>query len=179
VNLYVYCNNNSINLVDPDGFLGERISDWIYQTIGLNFGFISSASGEWGIGVIGVGVTDSAGRGYFSGSGQGAFSSTGAFAGGPGYGPSYPSGNSGNFSYGAYLGAGSGFYTTNASSVSQLSGPFDTWSVNFPLVAFQYGTSNGVGIFSITGGPGAVFNVSHYKTTTRYNRMLWFEVKSG
>ena len=115
-------------------------------------GSIYSASVEGGLIYAGAGGTASAGAGVFGGGQKGtnlgAFASVGGFAGGPGYGYSYPaSNNSNNFAAGAFAGRGGGLFLSNATSASDISGPFDTRSLNVGvgpvLFSLQVGISNG------------------------------------
>ena len=105
------------------------------------------------------------GGGVFTGGSQGtnagAFGSSGAFAGGPGWGTSTPAIPSGGTSaaVGAFAGAGVGPFVTNATRVADLLGPFNTYTVNVGVGAIQgtiqVGVSNGIWIATATFGPGA------------------------
>jgi RHS repeat-associated protein len=118
--IYAYAKNSPFMRVDRRGLWG--------------FGVSGGASVEGGLGVIGTGGTGSVGTGLFLDGWRpsaGSFASFGAFAGGPGWGASYPSPPSGsNFALGAYAGGGAGLFFTNASSVCDLAGPFKTYSFN-------------------------------------------------
>jgi RHS repeat-associated protein len=159
-NAYAYVSNKPIGWIDPWGLWG--------------FGGIVSGSAEGGVVVAGGGGTASAGGGFFWGGPQGGnaggFASTGGFLGGPGYGPSYPSGNSGNVAGGAFAGAGGGAFITNAKCAGQLKGPFNTFSFNLgvgPQISIQVGTSpDGTWIGSLTVGPGWGVSGSGYQTNT-------------
>lgn len=82
----------------------------------------------------------------------------------------YPDGDGGHFAAGAFAGAGGGVFITNANCAKQLSGPFDTFSINLGYiykVSFQLGVgSDGTFIASGTLGPGIGINVSGYPTNT-------------
>lgn len=66
------------------------------------------------------------------------------------------------------LGAGLGAFLTNATQVSDLSGPFDTFSLNTPWFGLQFGISGDTWIFSGTKGPSyrPAFDLSRYPTNT-------------
>lgn len=95
-NFYVYVRNAPTVLVDPSGLVGV--------------GTVGSATAAGGAGIIGAAGSYTIGSGIFAGGQQGinigSFQSVGGFAGGPGFGPSYPSGNSGNSATGGYVGGG-------------------------------------------------------------------------
>ncbi len=144
VNLYAYVSNDPLNNTDPTGHWG--------------FGLQGSTSIEAGIGFVGAGATGSIGRGVFGGGPQGlnvgGFASGGAFAGGPGYGASYPAVQPGGTTAvaGAAAGVGGGIFFTNATNAPELAGPFNTYSINTPIGSIQFGESGGTWIFSITCG---------------------------
>lgn len=137
-------------------------------------GVLGSGSAEAGLVAIGAGATGSVGGGVFWGGPEGAnlggFASAGAFAGGPGYGLSYPVGNSGNVVGGAFAGLGGGVFLTNATRANQLSGPFDTYSFNIGVgpikFSVQLGVSNGTWMGSTTLGTGIGISGSGYPTNT-------------
>ena len=70
---------------------------------------------------------------------------------------------------GAYAGAGVGFFATNANNANELSGPFNTISINTPFGSLQIGWDNsGTVITSGMIGPGAGFGISTYPTNTEH-----------
>lgn len=170
INLYAYTNNNPENILDPSGLIGG--------------GLIASGSAELGFGPIGGGATGSIADGAFWGRGRGFsrghFKSFGAFAGVPDDGPHYPSEGPNEdvdrdhhqvrFVEGAYAGFGGGIFLTNADSICDLAGPFHTWTLNVGVGpvkgSIQFGYNNGIGIVSITGGPGIGASLSGYPTNT-------------
>lgn len=161
INLYLYVENNPINFVDANGLWG--------------FGVIGSGSAEVGLIAIGAGATGSLGGGVFGGGSRGlslgGFASAGAFAGGPGYAVSYPSPcEETTLVGGAFAAAGVGGFLTNATTASELRGPFDTYSFNVGVgpfkVSVQFGTGNGIWIGSATFGPGAGISGSRYPMNT-------------
>ena len=79
---------------------------------------------------------------------------------------SYPTPCDKKYALGSFIGLGGGIFYTNATIVNQLRGPFQTLSINTPWFSFQYGTSNGINIYSLTFGPGYGFSVSQFTTTT-------------
>jgi len=172
-NFYAYANDDAVNEIDPAGLLG----------VGVTVG----GSAEGGIIAAGAGATASAGGGlFFSGWNSptvGAFCTFGAFAGGPRYGPSYPgSPSKSNWALGAYGGGGLNVFVTNANSVTDLSGPFVTYSFNIGwglrLLSLQYSVGQNaagqtIGVLQY-GGPlgfpsGGGFGVSFSK----YNTNTW------
>ncbi|MBF0330144.1 MAG: RHS repeat-associated core domain-containing protein [Nitrospirae bacterium] len=161
LNVFNYVEADPVNGIDPWGLAG----------VGFIF---PGGSIEGGLVAVGAGATGSAGGGVFWGGPQGTnvggFASFGAFAGGPNYGHSYPSGNSSNVAGGAFAGGGGGFFITNATCANQLSGPFDTYSFNIGVgpfkVSVQVGVSNGTWIGSATFGPGIGISGSGYQTNT-------------
>jgi RHS repeat-associated protein len=159
-NLYAYVGNKPLNLIDPKGLWGV--------------GIIGSGSMEIGAVGIGAGVTGSIGGGVFGGGdggmNLGGFGSLGGFAGGPGYGPSYPGDNNNNVVGGAFGGFGGGAFATNAKCAGDLKGPFDTYSFNIGVgpikISAQFGISGGTWIGSVTVGPGFGITGSGYPTNT-------------
>ncbi|KAF0145016.1 MAG: RhsA [Nitrospirae bacterium] len=164
VNWYARVGGNPVNRIDPMGLWG--------------IGIMGTTSTEAGLVGIGAGQTGSVGgglfgQGLFKNLNFGGFASWGGFAGGPGYGPSYPSGNSGNVVGGAYAGIGAGIFVTNAKCAAQLKGPFKTISLNVGIGAYkftmQYSYSNGIGMFSVGPpftGAGIGLSGSGYNTNT-------------
>ena len=166
-NLYGYAWNQPISLTDPIGLWG--------------FGGIGSGSAEAGAGV-GFGATGAAGLGVFGGGERGThlggFISGGAFAGAGRCGVSTvgvpPGGTLG--AVGAFIGGGGGAFISNATEVSQLQGPFNTYSFNLGVgpikFSVQFAESNGVWIGSVTLGPGRGVSGSTYPTTTGTKEFL-------
>jgi RHS repeat-associated protein len=174
VNLYRYVWNSSSNFIDPVG-------EW-------GFGATLGASLEGGIGVVGAGTTGSAGGGlFFNGLSPsvGAFASGGAFAGGPGWGPSAPSlPDNSNWAGGAFGGGGLNLFLTNANDVADLAGPFKTYSFNLGwgvrVLSLQFSIGKNcagrtIGFFSYGGplpgipvptGGGYGASLSKYNTNT-------------
>ena len=142
-NLYAYVGNDPLNNTDPTGLWG--------------FGLIGSGSVEGGI-FVGAGATGSAGGGVFGGGTQGVnvggFVSGGAFVGVGDLGASYPAPLPGGTTgaVGGYAGVGAGGFISNATSADELSGPFNTYSINTPLGSFQFGKSGDTWIASLTCG---------------------------
>jgi RHS repeat-associated protein len=172
-NLYAYVWSSPTDFIDPLGWWG--------------FGVSAAGSVEGGVYAVGAGATGSAGAGaFFDGfrPSAGGFASGGAFAGGPGRGWSAPGcPNKNNWAAGAYAGGGGNVFVTNANNVSDLSGPFKTyslnvgWGVRLPSIQYSVG-QNAAGqttrVFSYGGplptgvptGAGYGASVSAYNTNT-------------
>jgi RHS repeat-associated protein len=140
--LYAYVGNDPLNNTDPAGLWG---------------GPIGSGSAEGGL-INGAGASASVGGGVFWGGSQGlnigGFASGGAFVGGSDISASAPAPLPGGTTgaIGAYAGVGSGFFITNATTVGELKGPFNTYSINTPIGSLQLGVSGSTWIFSATCG---------------------------
>jgi RHS repeat-associated protein len=162
-NLYAYVWSDPTNFIDPPGLLG--------------FGGTLGGEGGGGLGAVAAGGTAAVGGGWFSSGGFGAFATTGTF----GFGPNGPSANppcpgSSGSSFGGFAGAGIGPFITNASDVSQLSGPFRTYSINLGAglggfgVQFSYGYDSAGDLIGVLGatvfGPGFGVNASAFNTNT-------------
>jgi RHS repeat-associated protein len=173
-NLYRYVRNSPTNSTDASGE--------------VSMGVGGSASAEGGL-VLGAGATGSVGYGVFVNGWKpslGGFVSGGAFGGAPGTGndsaaPSRPGDN--NWAIGGYAGAGGNVWVSNASVVSQLAGPFRTFSANLGFglrgagLQFSWGRdSQGKLIMIVSyGGPPIPFptgigggaSISMYNTFTK------------
>jgi len=151
VNLYAYCENNPLRLVDPLGLIGVGNIVGVAADAGLGPG-ASTAIGESG-GTIAI-----VGRDY---AGVGGFHTSGSFVGG----------DIEEHSSGAFAGAGGGFVITTANSFSEFSGPGDTWSFNIgvgPGFTVQFTKNeNGVKTLAVfTRGPGIGLSFERTKTIT-------------
>ncbi|MGH7165402.1 MAG: RHS repeat domain-containing protein, partial [Nitrospiraceae bacterium] len=148
-NLYGYVENSPVNLIDPPGLWG--------------FGGIAGGTAEAGD-AAGFGFQASSGAGFFwggsAGLNSGGFTSRGSFVGSP------KDDNPKPFVFGATAGLGGGVFFTNAKCAKQLLGPFDTWSVNLPVISFQFATDGRTRIGSIQIGRSLGFSFSRYKVTT-------------
>jgi RHS repeat-associated protein len=109
---------------------------------GYNLDLGVATAGASSTGGVGAGAFHNRGGGFTSGYSAGAFASGGAttYAGSHVIGIPQQS-SSTVFALGAYAGAGTNLFVTNAASVQQLSGPFTTLSVNV-----------GVGVAKLGGG---------------------------
>jgi RHS repeat-associated protein len=159
-NLYVYVWDQPTSFRDPLGWWGV--------------GGVLGGSASYGLGAAGGAINSSSGYGIFgdglSGLNAGGFESTGAFLGGPGYGPSYPRDNSLNTTLGAFAGVGGGFFATNAKCAKDLERTNYTASYDAgvgPLkfsVSFSYG--GGIGQLSVTVGSGIGLGRTNLATNT-------------
>jgi RHS repeat-associated protein len=85
--------------------------------------------------------------------------------------PNYPGRKYKNVVLGAYVGVGIGGWGSNASDVGQLTGPFDTQTLNTPVASGQSSTGydsdgNPISQFTVSKGPGLFGSVSSYPTYT-------------
>jgi RHS repeat-associated protein len=145
-------------------------------------GIIVSAAGsaEGGLGLLGAVLNGSLGGGAFMGTDCGAsvgvHATGGAFVGGAG-GPGtigYPGGRTAagsgyHFALGAAAGKGGSVTYTNATSMGQMRGPFENFTVSSPLggVTISWGPSAAGPITSLTiSGPSVGVAISQYATNT-------------
>jgi len=165
INLYRYAYSNPTRFRDPQGLWG--------------FGGDIGASGAYGIGVAGAALNSSAGFGAFwggdAGLNLGCFESTGAFIGGPGYGPSYPEDDTLNVALGAFAGVGGGAFLTNANSAKELESTSYTAAYDMGIgpINFSFSLSYGYGddgrflwLGSLSAGPGVGVGRTHFSTNT-------------
>jgi hypothetical protein len=171
-NFYRYVWNSPLEFIDPIGQVG----------VGVSLGGSAEGGLYWG-----GGVTGGVGGGVFFGGGHasaGGFGSFGAFGHVPGAGKSYPSCPSKNpWVFGAYAGGGANLFATNANNVSDLSGPFTTysfnagWGVRVLSIQFSIGKNaagQSIGVLSYGGplgipvptGGGYGVSLSKYNTNT-------------
>jgi RHS repeat-associated protein len=152
-NIYVYAGNDPINMIDPTGLWGA--------------GLMGQVGADIGIGTVGAAAQGSGGVGYFSGTGYGGFLGGGAFAG-PADRTGCAPASQGDpaVSAGLYAGIGAGGFWTNANSASDLKGYFSTFNVNTPIGSFQFAISGTTVFASLVFGPGAIFSISSYPTSS-------------
>jgi RHS repeat-associated protein len=167
--------NADIGLIG--GGAAETVLSPVINSIPSNFlphggGVIATGSGEGGV-VNGAGGTVFGGGGLFFGGDQGAelggFSGYGGFAGGLGVPTSQtPCNGQTPWVAGGSLGVAAGTYITDATSASQLGGPFSQWNLNTPLVNLSLAVSGSTWIISLTSGPGTSVgaSISGYPTVT-------------
>jgi RHS repeat-associated protein len=125
-NEYVYVMDNPVNMIDPFGIWGIGIIGGATGTAGTVYGGAGTIS-------VGGGIFGPNSLNFLQNLNLGGFFTQGGFTrgqGGTGCN-SFPSINNWwNSSIGAYAGGGIGFFGTNASNVTLLSGPFKTISID-------------------------------------------------
>ena len=148
-------------------------SDGSSSLVAANFGFTAGGAFELGIGQCkGTCTTYSAG-GQFSGyaaafvDGNGNLSAGKGIVSGSYTGTSTGTPSTVQGSVGAYGGLGWGITFGNASSNSQLFGPFPTETFNSFFGSISYASAGGIWQISITGGPGCCGSISRYNTVTK------------
>jgi len=140
---------------------------------GLGIGVIADVSAEVGLGA-GAGATGCAGAGFFYGPGigthAGAYVANGAFVGAGSHGLRSPRTRDPVGALGAFVGGGIGAFVTNASSVRQLRGVAQTFSLNIGVgpvkLSAQLAESHGTVVGSLSIGPGIGLDASVYSTRT-------------
>ena len=70
------------------------------------------------------------------------------------------------FVFGATAGLGAGLFLTNATRAEDLIGPFDTWTLNLPIVSLQFATDGQTRVGSFALGRSWGFSFSRYSVTT-------------
>jgi RHS repeat-associated protein len=163
INWYTYCNNNPVNCRDPSGFDG----------IGVNAG----GTIEGGIG-YGAAYQANSGIAFFWGganSSIGTYTASGGFLGGyiafPPPGSGEPQSTNGSFNpaqmvIGLTAGLGDGVFYTNANKAEDLLGPFDTWTLNLPIVSLQFAYDGTTYVGSASIGKSWGFSLSRYSVNT-------------
>ena len=157
---------------DPIGFAGGDVN--LYAYVWNDPTRFVDPLGLWGFGIHGGGTAE-VGAGPSGGAAYQAASGVGTFWGGPsglnvgGYTASGGFARESNlrqFVFGATAGLGTGFFLTNATRAEDLVGPFDTWTLNLPIVSFQFATAGGTRVGSFAVGRSWGFSFSRYSVTT-------------
>lgn len=164
--LYSYVHSSPINLGDVDGL-------WPRPT--WSGGWIAGGAAEVGLGVPNAGAAGQAmyGGGFFPAGGYEDFAEGGGFVNGESAYESPTESNS-NVVLGAAIGLGGGGWLSNAQSITDLLGTFDTYNVTIPAFSFSvsYGynaAGNRIWQGSLTWGfwaPARMASLSKYATNT-------------
>ena len=167
---YGYVSGNPLNRYDPYGLLGAGVFGGGSAEAGL---FYKGAAAQASSGIIHFARLCDSGR---SADSVGVYSSTGGFHGGnsefnwPGEHDPSNSNQGGWTSFVAGIGAGLGVgaIITNADTVDQLKGPFDTWNFSAGIWTVQYAQDDNSGIFTVSIGVAKSngLSLSRYRVDT-------------
>ena len=126
------------------------------------WGIAANAGGtaEAGVGAAAAGTANS-GVGVFGGGNSGV--NVGGYTASGGY-----SGvdNGKQWVAGATAGFGAGGFITNAKCAKQLKGPFDTWTLNLPIISLQFASGGGIWTAGASAGKSWGLSLSRYNVTT-------------
>jgi RHS repeat-associated protein len=189
-NLYAYVLNDPINRIDPSGLWGFGVTASANAEIGIGLG--AGANASTGAGFFTRSLADAAEDAFigldilnhlgniadtapppFSGSHVGTSTTLGANALGvlnyPNYSPELCHDRPAGVILGAAAGIGGGLFITNANTVNDLGGAFDSVNVNLPLFGVQVAFGGGIWSVALTAGVSAGGDVSIYPTNTWTN----------
>lgn len=163
INYYAYCGNNPVNCRDPSGLWGAGVTGGGTFEYGEVYGAAYQANSGGGV------FWD----GLFNQVNLGAFTASGGFAGGNhglsnfGSATQQPDGSPpASWVVGVTGGLGAGLFLTNATKAEELLGPFDTWTLNLPLVSLQVAYDGNIGTISANWGKSLGISASRYPVTT-------------
>jgi RHS repeat-associated protein len=166
VNLYAYGALNPLAFVDPYGLCADggdpwyaQAAAWLSRNAPHSVALVGGGTAEAGWGSGGGGQAAS-GVGLFTGTGIGAFTESGGFA------SSEPDASTRQFVFGATAGVGAGPFISNASNPQQLLGPFDTMTLNLPLVSIQVAGDGKIWTATVSVGRSYGLSISRYSVTT-------------
>jgi len=127
--------------------------------------FVGGAEATGGVAAAGGSAQVTIAPLFVSSSGNvGSFMSTSTFANlGSKYAANVPQRDT-PIAFGAYGGVGLGGVISNATNVSQLSGPFETYTLSIPAISVSF--SFGGGIWELQGAAGPGWGVAHTYSTS-------------
>jgi RHS repeat-associated protein len=174
MNTYAYAVGDPVDVIDPTGLFGAGLS----VNESTEAGLLKFGAGQTGAGGIAA-FTDWASLSW------GSFGSWGAFGGDHKSGLSYPRcPGKDNWAFGAYAGGGLSAFATDANGISDLAGPFRTYSLNAGWgrrtisIQFSVGTNSAgqqihvlsyggpIPLLGLPTGGGFGLDVSVYNTNT-------------
>jgi len=149
---YPYVGNRAPNLVDPLGLIGVGWTMGASGVAGTTLNHTYAAGGSTTAGLLM----------FPDPKGNGLFLSYGGFVGSHGICRPFQNNQSG----GIALGAGPGVIITNANSIQEVSGPFNTTELSTPWLSFDFSYSPTTGIYTMGMSAGKGIGLGFTQLTT-------------